>query len=309
MLPGFPEKGTARAWNTDNPPHTARADEMPVILPVPTAEGVDEPSIAASSALHKESPRYCELVRQALAMRAGVGFGDVERLDAFRLTGPDNHGRPVFMFLPAAIPETEETEAIVEKLTLYVLSLVHDLVVNQQQGYTAIWMCNNHSESRPLSVRWFYKMHRCVPYCYHERLAGLCLVHPSVTVRCLIFLLSYLPRVSFWEKLNYCDRLEFLDADVPVALIKTVPQLYKDYDKQLDREMYESADRLGAGGAHGGSSMAGMAGMGGLPDGLGMGVGGMGMGGVPGVFGGASAEGEQSVRPKVDLPKRNWETD
>ena len=75
------------------------------------------------------------------------------------------------------------------------------------------------------------------------------------------------------------------------------------------REMYESADRLGAGGAHGGSSMAGMAGMGGLPGGLGMGVGGMGMGGVPGVFGGASAEGEQSVRPKVDLPKRNWETD
>jgi hypothetical protein len=55
--------------------------------------------------------------------------------------------------------------------------------------------------------------------------------------------------------------------------------------------------------------MAGMAGMGGLPGGLGMGVGGMGMGGVPGVYGGASAEGEQSVRPKVDLPKRNWETD
>ena len=40
-------------------------------------------------------------------------------------------------------------------------------------------------------------------------------------------------------------------------------------------------------------------------------AGGFGVGATGGgfVFGGASAEGEQSVRPKVDLPKRNWETD
>jgi len=274
---------------------------------VPTTDSVDDPLIAIGSALHSECPLYCDLVRQALTIKAGVGFGDVEALDAFRLTGPDNEGRPVFMFIPGAIPENEETAALVEKLTLYVLSIVHDLVVHQQKHFTAIWMCNNHSESRPLSIGWFRRTYRSVPYCYHERLAGLCLVHPSLTVRCMLFVLSYLPRVSFWDKLNYCDRLEFLDGNVPVSLIKTVPQLYKDYDKQLDRDMYEASSQMAAGNGLG----SGIGGIGG------MGMSGMGMSGVPGMPGSVpdmadgapDDQGGQQGQPKMELPKRNWEMD
>jgi len=147
-----------------------------------------------------------------------------------------------------------------------------------------------------------------MPYCYHDRLASLCLVHPSLTVRAALFVLSYLPRVSFWDKLNYCDRLEFLDDAVPVSLIKMMPQRYKDYDKALDKEMYEASSKLGAG-----ASMGGMgSGMGGLPDGMGMGLGGMGMPSMPGSTAegeAAAGDGDEAPQAPLELPKRNWEMD
>ena len=53
------------------------------------------------------------------------------------------------------------------------------------------------------------------------------MVHPALRVRAALFLLAYLPRHSFWEKLDYADRLEFLDDHVPLALIKSLPQEVK----------------------------------------------------------------------------------
>ena len=136
-------------------------------------------------------------------MQAGIGFGDVEHLDAFRLTGPDNEGRPVFMFIPGNIPKADN--ALIAKLTLYVLSIVHDVVIRQQKRFTVVWLCNNQSDSK-LSLSWFRRTYYAIPFVFHERLANLCLVHPSLKVRLAMFLLSYLPKVSFWEKLNFCDR-------------------------------------------------------------------------------------------------------
>lgn len=263
-----------------------------VELPKPEAD----PTIAEGSALHTECPSYCVLVQQALAIQAGAGFGDIERLDAFRLTGPDNQGRPVFMFIPGNIPE-DDAEATVERLTLYVLSLVHDVVIRKQQHFTAIWLCNNESDSR-LTLGWFRRTYYSVPYAYHQQLSSLCLVHPSITVRCIAFALSYLLRVAFWDKLNFADRLEFLDSDVPVRIIKSVPQAYKDYDKHLDREMYSDAERLSSQGLSAGIS--------------GMSVGGLGpLSGASGIGGLGPTDGDEAdgePRPsKIELPKRNWE--
>ena len=183
----------------------------------------------------------------------------------------------VFLFIPSHL------SSAVEKLTLYVLSVVHEVVVKQGKSFTAIWMCQNMEPSR-LSLRWFRRTYYSVPYLYHERLSALCIVHPSATVRVLLFLLSYLPRISFWEKINFADRLEFLDAEVPVALIKTLPQSFKDYDKALDREMYSRpSDPM----------ITGMGAMGS--------AGGIGSGGLGGGSAGSSSA------DAVPLAKRNWE--
>ena len=60
-------------------------------MPLPAVP--HDPVLAAAGELARECPRYCELMREALAIKAGAGFGDVEALDAFRLTGPDNKGQ------------------------------------------------------------------------------------------------------------------------------------------------------------------------------------------------------------------------
>ena len=264
---------------------TAEASNVVFQLP----DSPDDPTLADGGDLHTECPAYVELMREALKVSAREGFGDVEALDAFRLTGPDLEGRRVFMFIPGNIPENEHTQEIIERLTLYVLSLVHDVVVVKKESYTAIWLCNNQSDSR-LTYRWFRRTYNSVPYVYHERLAVLCIVHPSLRVRLILFLLSYLPRHSFWEKINYADRLEFLDDTVPVALIKTLPKAYKEYDKELDVQMY-SSDNLAHVRSLGGLGM--------------MGSMGMGMGETQGSS--VDADGNAEGPQKFAMPKRNWE--
>jgi len=256
---------------------------------------VDDPTLQPDGAFALECPRYVEAVRSALAIKTGVGFGDVEALDAFRLTGPDNEGRPVFLFVPGNIPEDDRREEIVEKLTLYVISVVHEVVVRQGKGFTAMWLCQNENPSR-LSVGWFRRTYYSIPYMYHQKMASLCIVHPPLQVRALLFLLSYVQRHAFWEKVNFADRLEFLDADVPIALVKTLPQSYKDYDKMLDREMYSQASINDMSTLAGMPSMPPMPPMAPIP----------GMPGVP-AANGSSGDAGVGESPNITDYKRNWE--
>ena len=122
------------------------------------------------------------------------------------------------------------------------------------------------------------------------------------SVRAAFFALSYLQsrRFCFWEKIDFTDRLEFLDAFVPIALIKSLPDDVKDYDRQLDREMYDGSALKELHSMHDFGRMASHAGMGlgGLGGGEGHSLDGM---------GGTSGEDSAEARPKVELPKRNWE--
>lgn len=261
---------------------------------VPLRDVPADPTL--DGALATECPRYVELVRKGLAIKHGAGFGDVEALDAFRLTGPDSDGRDVFMFIPSHVPEGS-AEDLVEQITLHALVAMHEAVIKQQRPFTVVWLCNNGEAESQLSLSWFRRTYYSVPFEYHQRMAALCLVHPSLKVKSILFLLSYLPRHDFWYKLNFADRLEFLDANVPVALIKTVPDAFKAYDKQLDREMYESVDRL--------AETTAACGMGGM--GLGAGMGGLGGStSASGLSGDGEGVGAAPQRP-IELPKRNWE--
>jgi hypothetical protein len=264
-----------------------------------------DPTLVAGGQIHTECPEYCELANRALAIKHGDGFADIVKLDVFRLTGPDNWGRPVFLFIPEHLPDWN-TEAVVERFSMYVVSVIHDVVVRQEKDYTIIWCCNN-SGDRPLKYRWWKRIWNSMPYQYHEHLQSLCIVHPSLSVRMMVFALSYLPtKHDFWNKINFADRLEFLDQDVPVALIKKMPKHIKEYDKELDREMYRPKEDpimpAGMGmpfGAGFGSMSGGMGGLSNLSH----------LSGIPGLGGLselADLEKEKlAAMPK--LPPRNWE--
>ena len=67
-------------------------------------------------------------------------------------------------------------------------------------------------------------------------------------MRLLLLALSYVLRYSFWEKLLYADRIEFLDELLePRAL--ALPQEVVDYDKFLDVQMAQASTDLAK--AHG----------------------------------------------------------
>ncbi len=188
----------------------------------PVAVAVDAPtdsSLAEGGQLHVECPAYVDLARRALTLGTEGGFSAVEALDVVRRTGPDNEGRAVFMFFPSRLP----ADVDIEHVTLYAIWLMHPVVVLRGEQYTAVWVCNNSVESR-LGVRWFRRTYWSVPYAYHKQMAALCIVHPSVTVRFVLFALSYLVKHSFWEKINYADRLEVIDENLLLLTLAPTPR-------------------------------------------------------------------------------------
>jgi len=175
-----------------------------------------------------------------MASESGVdaaGFSEMQKWDIIRKSGVDKHGRDVYMFLPGNLPEGVD----LDKVTIYGLHLMHESVVQQGREYTAVWVCNNLLDSR-LSFWWFRRVYKMLPHAYHKQMRCVCLVHPSIQVRILVWLLSYLVKHTFWEKVNFADRIEFLDEVLTNETIASIPQEYKDYDKALDKAMYTSMD-------------------------------------------------------------------
>ena len=87
---------------------------------------------------------------------------------------------------------------------------MHDSVVVGDRAYTAVWVCNN-LEASQLGYFWFRRQYKMVPHEYHKNMRSLAVVHPGLGVRMTLLLLSYMLKHSFWDKLIYADRIEFLD--------------------------------------------------------------------------------------------------
>ena len=257
---------------------STRADARSVeleVMPAPTDASLDR--------LEADHAEYVRLCRRAAEIKATTGFRDIQKMDVVRRTGRDKEGRPVFMFIPGNL----ERGVDLERVTMYCLTLMHDVVVAQDKPFACVWLCNNLWPSK-LGFLFFRRTYNMVPRPYRKNMHWLRIVHPSIQVRLLLFALSYYVKESFWEKFDYCDRIEFLDEVVPVAQLK-LPQDYVDYDKMLEEEARQMADADnpgGMGGMMGGGMMGSgmMGGMGGM-GGMGM-MGGMdGMGGVGGLDG------------------------
>lgn len=170
-------------------------------------------------ALKTTHPVYADLCKRGRVKAAEAQFDAIEKLDVVRHSGVDKEGRNVFMFFPAHLPEGVDLEDI----TMYALWLMHDPVVRQSKPYTAVWVCNNELDSR-LSFWWFRRTYKMLPKAYHDGMRCLCIVHPSIQVRILLYLLSFFVKHTFWEKIFFADRIEFLDE---VHCSRVAPRLRK----------------------------------------------------------------------------------
>ena len=70
----------------------------------------------------------------------------------------------------------------------------------------------------------------------------LCLIHPPLWVRLNMFVLSFgftfgCSKYSLWKKLDFTERLEFLEHYVSKEVIRSLPEEVKMYDCELDEMM------------------------------------------------------------------------
>lgn len=182
------------------PDQAAMVDGTSAVVELRPAADASVDSLAA------EYPEYVDTYKRALTLAAENGFRDLERLGIVRAGGLDKDGRDVYLFYPQALQEDTDLELV----TMLALHLMHGTVVRQSRPYTVVWVCNNQQDSR-LSFWWFRRTYRMLPQAYKKQMRQLCVVHPGVQVRIQLYLLSFVVSASFWEKLFYADRIEFLD--------------------------------------------------------------------------------------------------
>ena len=257
-------------------------------IPMATSSDVelqiaDPPSDPALDELASTHAAYTALCRQAAILKTTTGFHDMEVMDVVRQAGLDKQGRPVFLFTPGNLSRGAD----LERVTMFCLTLMHELVVVQGKAFGCVWLCNNLWDSQ-LGFLFFRRTYKMLPRPYRKNMHWLRIVHPPVQARVLLFALSYLLKDSFWEKFDYADRIEFLDEVVDVPGLR-IPKEYFDYDRMLDQEARHMTDPSNPHGVTSESVMGGMMGggvgmMGG--GGLGPSMDGMGsMGGMDGMSG------------------------
>ena len=229
----------------------------------------DPPSDAALDELSSTHAAYVALCRQAAVLKTTTRFQDIEVMDVVRQAGLDKQGRPVFLFTPANLSRGAD----LERVTMFCLTLMHELVVVQDKAFGCVWLCNNLWDSQ-LGFRFFRRTYNMLPRPYRKNMYWLRIVHPPVQVRLLLFALSYVVTDSFWEKFDYADRIEFLDEVVDIPGLR-IPKEYFDYDRMLDQEARHMADPSNPHGVMNESVMGGMmgSGMGGMMGGAGLGAG------------------------------------
>jgi len=180
---------------------------------------------------------YAALCRKSAIATAENALTDIAEMDVVRRSGVDKQGRVVFTFFPGHLKEGCD----LERVTMYALQLMHQCVVCERKEYTAVWVCNNLLDSR-LSFWWFRRTYKMLPHAYHKQMRCLCVVHPTIQVRVLLWLISYVVKHDIWNKLIFADRIEFLDEVLLDETIKGLPEAVIEYDKYLDKEMYAALD-------------------------------------------------------------------
>lgn len=220
---------------TEHPPV---AEEVRLELIEPTDPLLDD--LAHS---HQE---YVRLYKAALVAQRENALGAVEAVGAVqRAPINDKEGRPIFLFYPSRLAAGEAEGVSLEQVMSHALLLMHSTVVTRDSAYTVVWVTNNLDPDR-LGYFWFRSTYKMVPRAYHKNMRSLCIVHPSISTRLTLLMLSYMLSTTFWEKLVYADRIEFLDE---VLDYKTVglPSDVIMYDKFLDKEMETQAAQMQAG--------------------------------------------------------------
>jgi hypothetical protein len=169
---------------------------------------------------------------QLLAVARCSDLSDVERADVFRVwPGRDRESKTVLVFIPAHLGKVDQERAF--------QLFIRDADALSNSPYRIVLVNSNNAVGFRLAI-WAARRARSVlPRCYRKNLEAVSVVHPSMFLRAVAYLVSPFVSSKLWDKVQFVDRIEELELDGTFDrqdLMSLLPDSCREYDELLNFE-------------------------------------------------------------------------
>ncbi|KAF7207060.1 transcript variant X2 [Nothobranchius furzeri] len=154
-------------------------------------------------------------------------FYDIARHQIIEVAGDDNFGRKVIVFNACRMPPQHQLDH--HKLLLYLKGTLDQYV---ESDYTVIYFHHGLTSENKLPLGWFVDAYREFDRKYKKNIKALYIVHPTMFIKTLLFLLKPITSIKFGRKINYVSYLSELE-DVVKCDQLVIPARVREYDNKL----------------------------------------------------------------------------
>eukprot|EP00298_Acanthocystis_sp_HF-20_P001611 c12023_g1_i1.p1 GENE.c12023_g1_i1~~c12023_g1_i1.p1 ORF type:complete len:501 (+),score=178.61 c12023_g1_i1:60-1562(+) len=154
-------------------------------------------------------------------------FSDLEKMKLIHIGGVDEMGRTVVVFVAHHFPHSSEADY--DRLLLFFFRELDPIV---EKPFVVVYFHTKLESDRQPPLAWVKKSLSLLPRKYRAKLQNLYVVHPTMWMKMLLWVLTPFISQEFWTKLVYVEKLDGLYRAVPVQLLN-MPQFVKDHDALL----------------------------------------------------------------------------
>eukprot|EP00299_Pterocystis_sp_00344_P011737 c5529_g1_i1.p1 GENE.c5529_g1_i1~~c5529_g1_i1.p1 ORF type:complete len:514 (+),score=106.34 c5529_g1_i1:118-1542(+) len=168
----------------------------------------------------REYARYLQRARSE-------NFADIEKMELLHIGGTDEMGRIVVSLIAGNFPHSSEADY--DRLLLYIIREL-DLVVERE--YVIVYFHTKTDSERQPPFSWIKKAMAMLTRKYRKNLKNLLIVHPTMWMKMVFWVITPFVSSKFWQKLVYIDKLQTLMRYVPPQLVK-IPKFVEEYDARI----------------------------------------------------------------------------
>lgn len=148
-------------------------------------------------------------------------------------------GVRVLVLVPRGLDGSMDGSVDMWKLLSYVVSELHERVVQRDERYSIVWVQANDHRMWSVSL---WRFRRSMHAKYFENVHEVHVVHPSWAARVYALLLWPWAEESFWDRFISHERVEFLSSHLNVEKLM-LPRDVADYDEYLDKESHAMSEQ------------------------------------------------------------------
>jgi len=160
--------------------------------------------------------RYLQLVDEA----ERTDLSDIKALNIIYKSGCDCFGRMVVTIIHPTCPVDHD------RLLLYFVSLMDEIV---ERDYTLIYVCTRGGNFNRPSASWLKDVYSVFTRKYKKNLKAMYMLHPTLTVKTLLAVVTPFINKKFWKKFFYIENIRDLYIHIPPAQV-VLPSMATEYD-------------------------------------------------------------------------------